>query len=187
VDALIAYPAESHRRATEKRVLINALLISHLLAVTLWCVPITIPLTLAARRPIRPYLLWSGLFQSWDMFSPSPKSANTFIAAIVLYKDGDTLNWTFPRMEQMSLTDRYLKERYRKFAESLSQDNNLLLWPDAARFIARVNNNRRVSVRNVFLVRYWSDIAPPADGPYHQAPWNAHLFYGYEVKPEDLK
>src|SRR5712671_904309 len=77
------------------------------------------PLISLCKDRVRPYFLWSGLFQSWDMFSPLPKAANTYIEATIVYKDGSRTTWTFPRMEQLSLTERYFKERYRKYAENL--------------------------------------------------------------------
>jgi hypothetical protein len=170
-----------------KRVAINHFLIFHILAITCWCVPITTPLTTLCRDFVRPYFLWSGLFQSWDMFSPSPKSVNSYIEAIVLYKDGNTRMWAFPRMERLSLTERYSKERYRKFVENLNEEKNSPLWPDAARFIARLNNTGSVPVKMVFLVRYWSDIALRLGGAYPPERPDVHVFYGYAPKPGDLK
>ena len=173
--------------ATAKRAAVNIFLIFHIFSVACWCIPITSALVVAYRNSIAPYFLWVGLFQSWDAFSPSPKATNSHIDAIVLYNDGATRNWSFPRMEQLSLTKRYFKERYRKFVEYLNGDSYSALWPDAARFIARRNNNRPSPVRMVFLVRYWSDIVPRADGSYIPGPWDAHLFYGYTVQAGDLK
>lgn len=90
-------------------------------------------------------------------------------------------------MEQLSLTQRYYKERYRKFAENLKEDANVALWSDAARHIARLNNDGSSSPAIVVLVRYWSDIVPRSDGSYHPEPWHAQIFYEYNVRPEDLK
>lgn len=179
--------AGADRFSRRKRILINTFLIFHMVAITCWCVPITTPFTVPCKDFIRPYFLWSGLFQSWDMFAPSPKTINSYVEAIVLYEDGNTRNWAFPRMEHLSLTDRYFKERYRKYVENLKEDKNAALWPDAARFIARLNNNRPIPIRMVLLVRYWSDIVLPTNGAYHPASWDSHVFYGYPVKPEDLK
>ena len=44
------------------------------------------------------------------MFSPVPKHANVYVEAIVLYQDGNTKNWAFPRVDQLSYTERYQKE-----------------------------------------------------------------------------
>ena len=172
--------------ALAKRVAINTFLSFHILAIACWCLPVTTPLTMAFRDLLRPYFVWSGLFQSWDMFSPSPKSINSYVEAIVLYKDGNTRIWAFPRMERLSLTSRYFKERYRKFVENFKEDKFALLWPDAARFIARLNNNGPNPVKMVLLVRHWSNIVPRMDGTKTPEPWDAHVFYGYMVRPEDL-
>jgi hypothetical protein len=119
------------------------------------------------------------------MFAPSPKTINSYVEAAVIHKDGRTQLWRFPRMEQLGLTQRYYKERYRKFAENLNA--NVALWPDAARHIARLNNDGSNPPAIMVLIRHWSDIVPRSDGSYHQEPWHAQIFYEYNVKPEDLK
>jgi hypothetical protein len=121
------------------------------------------------------------------MFSPIPKAANTYVEATIVYKDGSRTTWTFPRMEQLSLTDRYFKERYRKYAENLPLDQNDALLPDAARYIARLNSTPSHPARTVMLVQKWSFIVPRADGSYSPEPWGQHILYGYGVKPEDFQ
>lgn len=185
-------PAAPQREAVDlpprgKRILISIFLLFHLVAITVWAMPISTPLTSAVKEEVRPYLVWSGLFQSWDLFSPSPKSINSFVDAVVVFKDGSSKIWTFPRMEQLSLTDRYMKERYRKFVEVLKEDSMSPLWPDAARFVARLNNDPHDPVQTVQLVRHWSEIVPARDGQFVGTPWRAYPFFSYTVKPEDLK
>jgi len=170
-----------------KRIAINAFLIFHILAIACWCLPIDSPLISLCKDRVRPYFLWSGLFQSWDMFSPIPKAANTYIEATIVFKDGSRTTWTFPRMEQLSLTERYFKERYRKYAENLPRDENDALLPDAARYIARLNSTPSHPARTVMLIQKWSFIVPRADGSYIPEPWSQHILYGYGVKPEDLQ
>jgi hypothetical protein len=172
--------------AKTKRAAINAFLIIHLLGITCWAIPLTNPLLTAGRNLIRPYFLWAGLFQSWDMFSPTPRSINSYLEAIILYKDGTTKNWAFPRMEHLNLTERYFKERYRKFAENLGEDSNSALWPDAARFIARINHTGSNEEVMVFLVRYTSPIMPQS-GPSLPAAWDSQVFYAYKVEPGDVQ
>jgi hypothetical protein len=169
-----------------KRLAINAFLMFHLIAIAVWAVPFATPLTATWRNLVRPYLLWTGLFQSWDMFSPSPKPINSYVEAIVVYRDGDTRIWAFPRMERLGLKDRYFKERYRKFVENLKEDANQPLWPDAAKFIARLNNDRPVAEKMVLLVRYWSPIVPRADGAWKPEPWEGHVFYARWIAAGDL-
>jgi hypothetical protein len=169
-----------------KRVAISAFLLFHIVAITCWCIPLDSPLIANFRDLVRPYMLWSGLFQGWDMFAPSPRNINSYLQAVVISKDGRTQTWKFPRMEHLGFGQRQFKERYRKFAENVQKDANSALWPDVARHIARLNNPSAPPAI-VLLVRYWSEIKPPsAGGPYHPEPWHAHIFFEYNVKPQDI-
>jgi hypothetical protein len=170
-----------------KYVAINAFLIFHLIATPCWCIPNTSPLIPICKNLVRPYFVWSGLFQSWDMFAPNPKSANSYMEAIILYKDRSSQLWSFPRMENLSLTQRYIKERYRKYEDNLQNNDNSELWPDAARRVARLNSDAANPAQSVLLVVRWSDIIPRTDGSYDRGPWDVNVFYSYPVKPEDLK
>jgi hypothetical protein len=181
-------PGERLSRWTKARyVAINLFLISHIVAVAVWCIPLDSPVLPICRSLLRPYFLWSGLFQSWDMFCPIPKSSNSYIEAVVIYADGTEKTWTFPRMEQLTLTQRYIKERYRKFGENLSLEQNELLWADVARYVARVNNIPSNPVKTVALIEEISPIAVRQDGSYAPQPWQQHMWYGYGVRGEDLK
>ena len=166
---------------------INAFLIFHTVAICCWCMPFGSPFIAACRETLRPYFVWSGLFQSWDMFSPLPKSANAYMEALVLYQDGSTTIWSFPRMEQLTLTEKYSKERYRKFMESVLDEKNATLWPDVARHVARLPEIRGGGPQKVMLVARWSSIVRDEDGTFARGPWDEHVFYSYDVKPEDLQ
>jgi hypothetical protein len=166
---------------------INAFLIFHILAITCWCLPINSALIVECRELVRPYFLWSGLFQSWDMFSPNPKSMNSYLEALIIYKDGSTEIWTFPRMQLLDLTERYYRERYRKFEEDVTENEHAGLWPDAARYIARLHRNGPTPPATVMLLVRWSNIVQRDDGTFERTPWDAHVFYSYTVQPEDLK
>jgi hypothetical protein len=166
---------------------ISAFLVVHLIAITCWAVPFSNPLIEMCRDLVRPYFQWAGLFQSWDMFSPVPKVVNSYMEALVVYQDGNTRNWKFPRMELLNRKDRYFKERYRKLVEILQDEKNAALWPDVARFIARLNNDRPARVKMVLLIRYWSGINPHTDGSHAVAPWDENVFYARTISPEDLK
>jgi hypothetical protein len=170
-----------------QKIAINVFLAFHMLAVACWCVPMDSPLIPLCRNLVRPYFLWSGLFQSWDMFAPIPKAVNTYIEAVVVYEDGSRKTWTLPRMEQLGLTERYFRERYRKFAENLQGDENDALLPDAARYIARLNTSSAKPVKTVILIQNYSFIVPGRDGPYAPEPWQRHILLGYAVQPEDLR
>src|ERR1700753_1394277 len=138
-----------------KHIAINAFLLFHILAISCWALPLNNPLITSFRTFVRPYFIWSGLFQSWDMFSPDPKRVNSYLEAIVIYKDGSSTLWSFPRMELLSANQRYVRERYRKFEENLQNDQYSGLWPDAARYIARLNNQKTSPPKTIMLVVRW--------------------------------
>jgi hypothetical protein len=170
-----------------KRLAINLFLAFHILAIACWSLPLQFPLLSSLRGLIRPYFLWSGLFQSWDTFAPTPLLANSYVEAIVVYRDGSKRTWSFPRMEQLSLGERYFEERYRKFSENLQNDANDAVWPDVARKIARLNSTPSNPATTVILIERWSPIVLRADGSYIPQSWEQHVLYGYGVKPEDLQ
>lgn len=92
-------------------------------------------------------------------------------------------------MERLNLLTRIPKERYRKFFDDNASFALPLLWPEIARYVARINYD---SVDNppvvVSLIRYWSMILPIDKGlkcpnvPQYE---NKGLLT-YTVKPEDL-
>jgi hypothetical protein len=90
-----------------------------------------------------------GLRQDWMMFAPNPMRENTFIDAEITYRSGRKSIWTFPQMPELGYAERYAKERYRKFAnERLWVKEASFLWPDAARYIARLNREPSDPVRS---------------------------------------
>jgi hypothetical protein len=166
---------------------VNTFLIFHLLAIPVWCLPTNNPLMLACKDFLRPYFLWTGLFQSWDMFSPSPKAVNAYLEATIIYKNGATEFWAFPRMELLTYTERYYRERYRKFEETLLDSKYSALRPDVARRIARLNSKPSDPPQTVMLLVRWSNIIQRSDGTFQATPWDAYVFFTYAVKSEDLQ
>jgi hypothetical protein len=108
------------------RALISAFVAFNLIAIVSWCVPLESPLVSAGRSFSRPYLLWTGLFQKWDMFAPDPSKLNCYVGAQIAFRDGHTALWNFPRMENLGIVEKYFQERYRKYA-----NDNLRLDSDA--------------------------------------------------------
>jgi len=87
------------RRA--KYIAIDVFLVFHILAIACWCMPLDTPLVPLCRNLIRPYFLWSGLFQSWICCSHA-KGSQHYVEAVVIYIDGsrklgrfrDRSNWS---------------------------------------------------------------------------------------------
>ena len=187
----VSREARAKRRSSHapgaKQLLINLFIGFHLIAIACWCMPIDSPLIPLCRSLVRPYFLWAGLFQSWDMFAPVPRGANTHLEATLIYRDGSRATWTYPRMEQMSLKEKLFKERYRKFADNLQRTDLDDLLLDAARHIARLNNRPHNPVKTVILIQRLSFIIPLRDGSYIPEPWESHILLGYGVQPEDVR
>jgi hypothetical protein len=104
-------------------------------------------------------MLWTGLFQSWDTFAPMPKASNTRLEGVVIAKDGRIFRYRFPEMQELGLLRRYVKERYRKFAEMLPVESNSSAWPDVAQRLARSYGDAANPPEVVMLIKYSADIA----------------------------
>jgi hypothetical protein len=185
--ALSGSPAASPPLAWSRReAVISGVILFHLLALVIWCFDMqAVPRTRIGMGLAR-YMVFSGLYQGWDMFAPDPLSVNSYLEADITYWDGRMQVWRFPRPQDVGYFDRMFTERYRKWAnERLRDDDNAALWPDAARYIARLNNNPKNPPATVSLVRYWSEIAPPGSG--RPEPWHRYVFFRYTVAPADLR
>ena len=179
---------ETGTTATQRlqRRVISVFILFHLIAITCWAVPLdSLPIR-TVRRLVRPYMLWTGLFQSWDTFAPNPRPVNSYIKAVVTTQNHHIKVWTFPRMEELSFSERYSKERYRKFAEVLSDPSSAALWPDVADHIARSFTSQTDTPNKVLLIQFRADIKPGTDGPYDQIP-KSSIFYEKYLQPGDLK
>ena len=89
-------------------------------------------------------------------------------------------------MQELGYVERYVKERYRKWAnERLRANINSKLWPDAARYIARSYADDANPPRMIRLVRTWSEISPPGK-PAAPERWHREVFYSYILMPGDL-
>ena len=141
----------------------------------------------------RPWMLWTGLWQGWDMFA-SPRRENVFIEAKVIGADGVEMTWKFPRMEQLGYWDSYQKERYRKWAnDHVRVDADSGLWLPTAQFVARkvceqpsamsvsTAETMRVPPREIQLIRYWGKIEIP---DAEKTAWKKNVYFTYAVPPD---
>ena len=181
-----------------KRAAISTLLLFHLVVIVSGSIPSQFFLAVALngqglltalREKLAVYASAIGLRQDWSMFAPNPLRQNTYIDAEITYRDGRKHIWTFPQMQELGYAERYAKQRYRKFAnENLWVKERSALWPDAARYIARLNGDASNPPRIVKLVHYWCVIPsppPPGEAPQSET-WQRDVFFSYDVKPGDL-
>jgi hypothetical protein len=165
---------------------ISVFILFHLIAITCWAVPWNVSVMRELKELIRPYMAWSGLYQSWDMFAPNPKSIDSYIKAVVFTGDRRMKVWTFPRMEELGFAERYQKERYRKFEETLPEQRYEALRPGVATHVARLFNSQVDPPDKVVLIEFRSDIKPGADESYVPVP-KPNVFYEGYIQPGDLR
>jgi hypothetical protein len=168
-----------------RRASINVFLLFHLFAILVWSFPIDLRSLRKIKRVIAPYMVWSGLSQEWALFAPEPLGINAYLDAQITYRDGQKKVWKFPIPQDFGYYRRYFMDRDLKWSsDNLRADSNAFLWPDAARYVARLNNQPNNPPVTVALVRHWSFIAPPLSGK--SEPWNQYTFFTYSVLPGDL-
>jgi hypothetical protein len=169
-----------------RRVLLSVFLLFHLSVISVWSFPINLRFLGKIRHIIAPYMTWSGLTQGWALFAPDPQYINAYLEAEITYRDGQKKIWKFPMPQDSGYYRRYFLERERKWSsDNLRLDSNAFLWPDAARYVARVNRDPKNPPVTVALVRHWSFIAPPGSG--QAEPWNQYTFFTYSVLPGDFQ
>jgi hypothetical protein len=170
-----------------KRIIINIFLVFNLATILCWSMPLNTGILAVTRPLIAPYMSWSGLAQGWNLFAPNPLSLNTKVEAEIAYKDGEVVTWRFPLPQYYGYLKRYTMEREHKFSfDSLLNDNFEPLRPDAARYLARLNNTKKDNPPvGVTLVSYRSKIAPPNSN--QPEPWTRAEFFKYSVQPGDLQ
>ena len=98
---------------------ISIFILFNMIAILSWAIPLNVVPLPQIKEIVRPYLLWTGLFQSWDFFAPNPRPVNSYIQAVAVTQEHHMRVFNFTRMEQLSYGKRYREERYRKFVEVL--------------------------------------------------------------------
>ena len=135
--------------------------------------------------PVKTYLVYTGLWQYWDMFSPNPSNLDVWVDAEIEYSDGTRSIYQYPRMYLMSPQVKYFKERYRKFLERAHTEDNSKLWPFFAARIAREARDKehKTPVKLVLRRHFRTYQGPNTLIP----PFKTYNYYTYTVKPEDLQ
>lgn len=108
------------------------------------------------------YLTSTGFWQYWDMFAPNPSNLDVWVDAEVEYEDGTQDIQPYPRMYELPIPVKYVKERYRKFLERAHLEENQWMWPTFAQRLALEAYERTGKMpERVRLRRHWRKILPP--------------------------
>lgn len=175
------------------RFVVSIFIIFHFVAFASWSSPFNFRIRDEFVQWISPYMLWSGLWQSWDMFAPNPVNINAHLEADIKFRDGSQTTWKFPRMDQMGYFDRYMNERFRKWSsDRVRLDSYSTTWENTAQYIARIHQNDLNPPIEIKLKRCWDEIAPPVQNTIYQPHPKEYphkqrfTFYKYLTKPEDF-
>jgi hypothetical protein len=177
---------ENLQTQTFRRGVISVFILFHLIAITCMAFPFDLPPIRNMKDLVKPYMVWAGLFQTWDMFAPNPEAVNSYIKTVVISRDRHMHVWSFPRMEELGFVERYRKERYRKFSDVLPQPQYAPLWPDVAAHAATQFNSQSDPPEKVLLIQFESDIRPATDGAPDPAP-RPSVFYDDYLQPGALQ
>jgi hypothetical protein len=178
--------SENLQAQTFSRGVISVFILFHLVAITCIAFPFDLPPIRNMKALVKPYMVWAGLFQTWDMFAPNPEAVNSYIKTVVISRDRHMHVWSFPRMEELGFLERYKKERYRKFSDVLPQPQFAPLWPDVAAHAATQFNSQSDPPEKVLLIDFQSEIHPGPDGAPDPAP-RPNIFYDDYLQPGALQ
>ena len=106
--------------------------------------------------------------------------------AEVEYEDGTKRIVPYPRMKNMSLGEKFVKERYRKFVERGHTDEFSWKWPVFAQRMAFLAANDPKNLPSqVILRRHWNTYEKMSD-PKPEG-YNDYAYYKYVVDQDKLK
>jgi hypothetical protein len=144
-------------------------------AVVVAVVVANLPTGAAQRRAARataPLTNALGLDQRWRMFAPVPRNEVLYLEARVRHADGTVSTWRPPT--DGPLVGAYRDYHWRKLVEHAVPGSDAWprLWPGVARYAARQEGGRPVSVT---LVKRSADVLPPDRGgdltPFRDQPY----------------
>jgi hypothetical protein len=173
---------------TIKTSAVNLFIITYVFVLAWWLI-YPCPLRTAILQPVSQHVMYWGLWQGWGVFSPNISRNCVNVTANLLYDDGTTKTWEFPRPETYGYVDQMYLERWRKFGyDHASRPNYAYLHPDFARWIARLNAQQGKKVVQVDLYRHVQKLLPyTAKSKGERGPLKSAKYFSYRLKPEEQK
>jgi hypothetical protein len=170
-----------------KEAALSLFVLFHAGAILFRAMPPVIPALQKMNSFTRPDMVVAGLSQKWNLFAPNTYTENIYVNAAVTLRNGQTKIWAPQRPIMLGYIDRYFKAHYRKFLDE-RLPFHAHVWPDSARYIARLYRNEPSPPTIVRLIRHSFPIPAPFQGALAEssAPMSKVLFV-YSVAPNDLK
>ena len=153
-----------------RRHLLSAAAILYMVGSTIWSLPAEIPGRAWVNTLFRSAIVRGGMMQGWNLFSPNPRAEDRYVEFAAVLRNGRRVAWAVSRMSDLSVAERYRRDRWRKFfndpAYSSSLDATILdamcRW--AAREIAAREGVLPEDVVVVVMFRYFRACPKPSDG-----------------------
>lgn len=147
----------------------------------------TSSLTIAWANTIKPVFNFFGLYNNYGVFAPDPAKYNQEFHAVIKFHDGTTKTWKFPSLlDYKEDVMKQLKLPWVEWEYYFGWDaQNIVLLPDAARYITYIHRNASNQPVEVDIYRDYEDIALPGKG--NGKGTLSSLDLKYIVKEEDLK
>ena len=132
-----------------------------------------------------PFLALS-LWQTWDMFSPDPRSEDICVEVVFTARDGTRERRMLTDMVAMGYAERWQKDRWRKyFNDHLRLDDQRLLWQPCAEYAVRRLREEGHDPVAVELVRWWRPcertVHPRLRASVRRTPWSQYVFHRWQV------
>ena len=166
------------------------LVVGYALAAFSWSMPASLlPPKPAIDQMTAGPLLLLGLWQSWDMFSPDPRTIDICVELRCTNRDGTSDRRMLSDMVAMGSYERWQKDRWRKyFNDHLRLDDEHALWQPFAEYAARRLREEGHDPAAIELVRWWRPcdpaVRPDLRADVRQTPWQSYVFHRWGVPRE---
>ena len=133
-----------------------------------------------------------GWYQHWGLFSPLVRTNIYHETAIITFKDGSSKIYEYPRMDKMSLWEKFRREKLRKmFSDCMPWPGYNVLLPVFARHLAQSNNNPKNPPTSISYIFNWATNPDPVKErivsrdnlPKHT---NKEITFVYHISESDL-
>jgi hypothetical protein len=140
-------------------------------------------------QPLNSVSSYLGLYANISLFSPNPPQYADDIKFMVIFADGSSTQWKFPR-DKMTPWDS--EHSFKQYIHNLffwsAKSALIAIRPDEARYIARqaaTADKRPVQVDFFYAT---AQVPPPSEGIGRPLilPENYEVFYSYDIQPGDL-
>ncbi len=136
--------------------------------------------------PVKVYVMTTGAWQYWDMFAPDPSNMDWYCTAEVEYRDGSKRTIPYPRMADLSLPEKFVKERYRKYYERAHNEMEQLDWPVFAQRMALLGYTDPNNPPHIVRLAAHS-LLTAAPGLQQSTAYTNDVYYSYVVDPRLLR